>query len=331
MSLLDGRKVLVTGADGFIGSHLTERLVSDGADVRAFCFYNSQGSRGWLDDLEPGIAEKIDVVLGDIRDREFVAAACRDVEIIFHLAALVSIPYSYSAPESFLATNAGGTLNLLEGAQRAGCLRVIHTSTSEVYGTPDSVPINEGHPLKAQSPYSATKIAADKLCEAFARSFGTPVIVLRPFNTYGPRQSARAVIPTILTQLLAGKSRIALGSVAPRRDFTFVTDTVDAFVRAASAPITPGEVVQLGTGRAYSVGEVFKIATRIVGVDAEIEQREERIRPTGSEVEVLLSDPTRARDLLGWQAETSFEAGIEITTEWLRHSIHKYWPDVYGV
>jgi len=331
MSLLNGRKVLVTGADGFIGSHLTERLLKDGAYVRAFCFYNSQGSRGWLDGLEPNEPEGLEVVLGDIRDRDVVAAACRDVEVVIHLAALVSIPYSYAAPDSFLTTNAGGTLNVLEGARAAGCSRVIHTSTSEVYGTPDTVPIREDHALRAQSPYSATKIAADKLCEAYARSFGTPVVVLRPFNTYGPRQSARAVLPTILTQLLAGKTRIALGNLTPKRDFTFVADTVDAFVRAATASIVPGEVIQLGTGQAYSVREVFELATRIVGVEAEIETRDERVRPAGSEVEILLSDPKRAADVLGWRAMTTMEAGLQTTAGWLRSWMHRYRPEAYGI
>jgi nucleoside-diphosphate-sugar epimerase len=212
---LRGRRVLVTGADGFIGSHLTEALVRAEAEVRAFCFYNSNASLGWLDESPPAVREALDVRLGDVRDARFVEEACRDVDIVFHLAALIAIPYSYTAPESFVDTNVKGTLNVLEGVRRAGCTRMIHTSTSEVYGTPETLPITEGHSLKGQSPYSATKIAADKLCEAYHRSFATPVAILRPFNTFGPRQSARAVIPTILGQLLAGRRRLKLGNVAP--------------------------------------------------------------------------------------------------------------------
>ena len=329
MTSLAGKKVLVTGADGFIGSHLTERLVAEGADVRAFCFYNSTGSWGWLDGLSPELAARMEVVLGDIRDERQVREACLGVEVVFHLAALVSIPYSYAAPASFVDTNIRGTLNILEAVRAAGCARIINTSTSEVYGTPDTVPIREDHPLKGQSPYSATKIAADKLCEAYALSFETPVVVLRPFNTYGPRQSARAVIMTILSQLLAGKQRIALGSLEPRRDFTYVADTVDAFVRAASASIGPGEVIQLGSGRACSVREIFDIACRVGGVQAEIEVADARVRPRGSEVQVLLSDPSRAEERLGWRAETTLEVGIEKAATWLRDWMHRYRPDVY--
>ncbi|MGZ8758422.1 MAG: GDP-mannose 4,6-dehydratase [Aeromicrobium sp.] len=329
MTSLAGKKVLVTGADGFIGSHLTERLIAESADVRAFCFYNSMGSWGWLDGLPPESAARLEVVLGDIRDERQVREACRETEIVFHLAALVSIPYSYTAPSSFVETNVSGTLNVLEGARSAGSARIINTSTSEVYGTPNSVPIREDHPLKGQSPYSATKIAADKLCEAYALSFGTPVVVLRPFNTYGPRQSARAVLMTILSQLLAGKPRISLGSLTPRRDFTYVADTVDAFVRAATSPIDPGEVIQLGSGRACSIQEVFDIACRVVGVQGEIEVADARVRPAGSEVQVLLSDPSRAQERLGWKAETSLEVGIEKAAEWLKDWMHLYRTDRY--
>jgi NAD dependent epimerase/dehydratase len=327
---LAGKKVLVTGADGFIGSHLAERLVVEGAGVRAFCFYNSSGSRGWLEGLPAEVAGEMEFVLGDIRDDRQVRDTCRDVDIVFHLAALVSIPYSYAAPASFVDTNIRGTLNVLEGARDAGCGRIIHTSTSEVYGTPDTIPIREDHPLRGQSPYSATKIAADKLCEAYARSFGTPVVVLRPFNTYGPRQSARAVLMTILSQLLAGKQRVSLGSVTPRRDLTYVGDTVDAFVRAGSAQIEPGEVIQLGSGQACSIREVFDVACRVLGIQAEIEQSAERVRPAASEVQVLLSDPSRAAERLGWKAETTLESGIEMAASWLRNWMHLYRPDLYA-
>jgi UDP-glucose 4-epimerase len=329
MAPLAGRKVLVTGADGFIGSHLTERLIAEGADVRAFCFYNIRGSGGWLDELAPEQAGQVEVMFGDIRDEGVVREACTDIEVVFHLAALISIPYSYAAPSSFVETNVRGTLNVLEAARAAGCARIINTSTSEVYGTPDTVPIREDHPLKAQSPYSATKIAADKLCEAYALSFGTPVIVLRPFNTYGPRQSARAVLMTILSQLLAGKRRVSLGNLTPRRDLTYVADTVDGFVRAAAAHVEPGEVIQLGTGQACSVREIFDVACRVVGVEAEVEVDAARIRPERSEVQVLLSDPSRAADRLGWAATTSLEVGIEKAATWLKDWMPAYRADAY--
>jgi NAD dependent epimerase/dehydratase len=322
--------MLVTGADGFIGSHLTERLLKEGADVRAFCFYNSMGSRGWLDHLSDE-TERLDVWLGDIRDAAFVEAACRNIDVIYHLAALISIPYSYMAPESYIATNVGGTLNVLQGARKAGCSRIIHTSTSEVYGTPDSLPIREDHSQKGQSPYSASKIAADKMCEAFASSFDTPVVILRPFNTYGPRQSARAVIPTILSQLLAGRQRVSLGSLAPRRDLTFVDDTVEAFILAAGANVESGSVIQLGTGTAYSVGELFEIAKTILGVEAIAVSESERIRPHRSEIPALLSDPSRARSVLGWEPATPIQVGMKVTAEWLREWAHRYRPESYVV
>jgi UDP-glucose 4-epimerase len=330
MTSLSGTKVLVTGADGFIGSHLVERLVAEGAEVRAFCLYNSQGSLGWLDTIPSEIRAKLEITLGDIRDELFVREACRGVDVVFHLAALVSIPYSYVAPASFVDTNIRGTLNVLEGVRQAGCGRMIQTSSSEVYGTPDSVPIREDHPLRGQSPYSATKIAADQLCEAYARSFVTPVILLRPFNTYGPRQSARAVIPTILTQLMAGKTTVSLGSVTPRRDFTYVADTVDAFVRAAQVDVRPGEVIQLGSGRAYSVLEVFETACGVLGVSAQISVDERRVRPEASEVQVLLSDPTRAMASLGWSAHTSLDDGMRSTVEWLSGWMSRYDPGAYA-
>ena len=319
-----GHKVLVTGADGFIGSHLTERLVELGADVRAFCFYNSNGSLGWLDGSEPSVRKSLDVRLGDIRDARFVEEACRGVDTVFHLAALIAIPYSYAAPESFIDTNVKGTLNVLEGALRAGCGRMVNTSTSEVYGTPDSVPICETHPLQGQSPYSASKIAADKLCEAYHCSFKLPVVTLRPFNTYGPRQSTRAVLPTLLVQLLAGKKEVRLGRLDPKRDLTFVTDTVEGFVKAAGAEGIVGEVIQLGTGRTVSVGELFEVACRSLGISAEVIQEEARFRPDASEVMVLLSDPSKAKACIGWEASISLEEGISRTARWLEKHVHRY-------
>jgi NAD dependent epimerase/dehydratase len=315
---LRGRRVLVTGADGFIGSHLVERLVAEGARVRAFCIYNSRGSAGWLDEASAETRTAIEIRLGDVRDARFVDAASEDIEIVFHLAALIAIPYSYVAAESFVDTNIRGTLNVLEGARRAGVARVIHTSTSEVYGTPDSLPIRETHPLQAQSPYAASKVAADQLALSFQRSHGLPVTVLRPFNTYGPRQSERAVLPTMLRQLLAGQPEIHLGRLDTRRDLTFVADTVDGFVRAATAPDIDGRTIQLGTGRAERIGDLFEIARRLTGSSATVVQTADRLRPDASEVLALQSDPSLARDLLGWEAHTDLETGIAATIDWLR-------------
>jgi UDP-glucose 4-epimerase len=318
---LAGQTVLVTGSDGFIGSHLVEALLAAGARVRAFCLYTSVGSAGWLDESEPFRAALADgqaeLVLGDIRDSDLVDSAVTGVDTVLHLAALIAIPYSYVAPRSYVDTNITGTLNVLEAVRRHDVPRMVNTSTSEVYGTPDSIPISESHALRGQSPYSATKIAADKLCEAFARSFETPVVTLRPFNTYGPRQSARAVIPTVLNQLLAGATTIRLGSVSPRRDFTFVTDTCEGFLRAAVADLDAGETVQLGTGLTYSIGEVVQMCLEVTGSLAEVVTDEDRIRPPASEVEVLLSDPTRAKDRLGWAATVSLDEGLRRTADWL--------------
>lgn len=315
--------VLVTGADGFIGSHLAERLVALGAKVRAFCLYNSQGSWGWLDSVPADTRARLDVRLGDIRDARFVEEACRGVDVVFHLAALIAIPYSYVAPESFVDTNVRGTLNVLEAARRCGVRRVVHTSTSEVYGTPESTPIRETHPLNAQSPYAATKVAADQLALSYCRSFETPVVVLRPFNTYGPRQSTRAVLPTILTQLLEQKDELQLGRLDTKRDMTFVADTVDGFVRAGSVDGVVGETIQLGTGRTVSIQDMVDAACRVVGRTPRIVTDARRLRPDASEVLVLLSDPARARALLQWEPRVSLEAGIEQTIRWLeQHRAH---------
>lgn len=316
---LRGTTVLVTGADGFIGSHLVERLAADGARVRAFCLYNSRGSAGWLDEIDATVRAGLDIRLGDIRDARFVEAATDGVEVVFHLAALIAIPYSYVAAESFVDTNVRGTLNVLEAARRAGVRRLIQTSTSEVYGTPDELPIRETHPLNAQSPYAATKVAADQLALAFHRSYGLPVVVLRPFNTYGPRQSERAVLPTMLRQLIAGLPAIHLGRLDTRRDLTYVADTVDGFVRAASVPGIEGRTIQLGTGRAVSVGELFELARGLAASDAVPVLDAARLRPDASEVLVLQADPALARAVLGWEARTDLEAGVARTIDWLRH------------
>ena len=326
-----GRKVLVTGADGFIGSHLTEGLLRAGAEVRAFCYYNSGGSRGWLDHPDPDLPRLPEIVFGDVRDGRVVETACEDIEVVFHLAALVSSPYSYVAPESFVETNVRGTLNVLVAVRRAGCARLVHTTTREVYGTPDSLPITEQHPLKGQSPYSASKIAADKLCEAYAGSFEVPVVVLRPFNTYGPRQSARAVIPTILAQLLSGSTTVRLGSLLPRRDLTYMSDTVAGFLAAGLCPGLEGETIQLGTGRSESIGQVFRAACGVCGVTATVEEDPARVRPPQSEVMVLQSDPARARSRLGWEAKVSLEEGLERTARWIRANLDRFRPDAYAV
>jgi NAD dependent epimerase/dehydratase len=309
---------MVTGADGFIGSHLVERLVLEGARVRAFCFYNSRGSLGWLDETVPEVRSLLDVRLGDVRDARFVSHAMADVEVVLHLAALVAIPYSYVAAASFIDTNVTGTLNVLEAARLVGVRRVVHASTSEVYGTPSTLPITEEHPFRAQSPYAASKVAADQLASAFYASYDLPVTILRPFNTYGPRQSVRAVVPTMLRQLLAGQTQVRLGRLNPRRDMTFVTDTVDAFVRAATTSGIDGVTIQLGTGRSDSIAELFKIACELLNVAAIPIEDSARIRPDRSEVMVLQSDPARASALLGWAAETSLEDGLSRTIEWLR-------------
>lgn len=329
--MVAGKKILVTGADGFIGSHVTEALVRAGAETRAFCFYNSNGSLGWLDTTADDVRGHFEPVLGDIRDAGMVKRAIEGVDIVLNLAALIAIPYSYRAPQSFVDTNVSGMLNVLEAVRGHGNTRLVHTSTSEVYGTPDSVPIRESHALRGQSPYSATKIAGDMLCEAYYRSFDTPVVILRPFNTYGPRQSARAVIPTILSQMLSGRTQIALGSTAPKRDLTFVSDTVAGFLAAATQPGIEGQTIQLGTGRTESVLELFEAARRVTGVDATIVESPERFRPDASEVMILQSDPSNAFAKLGWKAAVTLEEGLARTAEWMRSHLHAYRPAEYAV
>ena len=326
---LSGTKLVVTGADGFIGSHLVEHLVTLGADVRAFCYYNSNGSHGWLD--ESDLRNEVEFVLGDVRDADSVDDAVKGCEMVFHLAALIAIPYSYRAPDSYVETNIRGTLNVLQAAVRHGVARMVHTSTSEVYGTPDEVPITESHPLKGQSPYSASKIGADKMVEAFYASFKTPVVTLRPFNTYGPRQSTRAVIPTVLSQLLAGKEEIAIGSLEPQRDFTYVTDTVRGLTAAGTAGDVEGEVIQLGTGSTISIGDLVEMAIAVTGSGARVRSEKERQRPPDSEVMVLLSDPSRARKLLNWQHEVEVCEGLELTADWVKSHLELFDVDRFHV
>ncbi|MCX7830268.1 MAG: SDR family NAD(P)-dependent oxidoreductase [Acidobacteria bacterium] len=324
-----GKKVLVTGADGFIGSHLTEALVQSGADVKAFCFYNSFNSWGWLDHSE--FKGEYEVIMGDIRDTNFVEKSLKGIEIVFHLAALIAIPYSYKAPQSFIETNVVGTLNVLEGALRQNVKRVVHTSTSEVYGTPKKIPITEENPLQGQSPYSASKIAADKLCEAYYCSYGLPVAVLRPFNTYGPRQSMRAVIPTILGQLLCGKKRIELGNLKPKRDLTFISDTVEGFLKLGLEKSVDGEVIQLGTGKAYSIEEIATLSMKVLNLKAEVVSKKERFRPDSSEVFILLSNPSKARRMLKWESRVGIEEGLMKTAKWLEKNLNLYKTNIYNV
>lgn len=312
----------MTGADGFIGSHLTEALVAHGAKVRALAFYNSHNSRGWLDDLRTEVQDKIDIVAGDIRDPHFVRDITNGCEIVLHLAALIAIPFSYVAPQSFVATNIIGTLNVLQASRDCGVSRVVCTSTSEVYGTASYIPIDEAHPLNAQSPYAATKIAADQLALSFQKAFGTPVIVLRPFNTFGPRQSTRAVIPTIITQIAAGLRKIKLGSLHPTRDFSFVPDTVRGFLHAAATDGAIGEVINTGSGFEISIGDTAALIAELMGAKVKIERSNERVRPAASEVERLFADIAKAQKLLGWKPDYAgrdgFRRGLEDTIAWFR-------------
>lgn len=323
-----GRKVLVTGAGGFIGSHLTERLVNLGATTRALVLYDSLGTSGWLD--ESPVLNEIEVLAGDVCDRDTIKRATAGVDVVFHLASLIAIPYSYHAPVSYVRTNVEGTLNVMQAARDAGVELVIQTSTSEVYGTAKYVPIDEAHPLQGQSPYSASKIGADKIAESFFLSFNLPLVVVRPFNTFGPRQSARAVIPTIITQCLKG-SVVKLGSLEPTRDLNYVTNTVDGFLKAASTPAAVGRTFNLGSGREISIGDLAKVIARLCGQTITIEREAERMRPDKSEVERLLADSTLARTLLGWEPAVTLEDGLAQTVDWVRQNLHRYRSDVYTI
>lgn len=315
-----GKRVLVTGAGGFIGSHLVERLVGLGAEVRALVRYNSAGSWGWLD--KSPVRTEIEVALGDIRDCDSVAKVVQGAETVFHLAALIGIPHSYVSPGSYIRTNVEGTLNVLRAARDFGVDLVIHTSTSEAYGTARYVPIDEEHPLQGQSPYSASKIGADKLAESFHRSFGLPVATIRPFNTFGPRQSARAIIPTIITQALVG-DQVRLGSLEPTRDFTYVADTVDGFIQIAECPEAVGTVVNVGSGHEISVGDLAKLILELLEKDVPIVHEDDRVRPEGSEVDRLCADNRRAGQLLGWKPTLTLREGLQRTIEWVqRHRDH---------
>ena len=323
-----GKKVLVTGAGGFIGSHLAERLVELGANVRGLVHYNALASQGWLSRSPQ--RKQIEIIAGDICDRDSVRQATQGIDIIFHLAALIAIPYSYSAPGSYTRTNIEGTLNILRCALETGAERVIHTSTSEVYGTARREPIDEDHPLQGQSPYSASKIGADKLAESFHLSFELPLVIVRPFNTFGPRQSARAVIPTIITQCLT-KQVIQLGSLHPTRDLNYVGNTVDGFVRAALADGALGKTINLGSNRKISIGDLAKLIASLANRSITVEEDQKRIRPNKSEVGCLLADNTLARTLLGWEPKVTLEEGLKITIEWMKENLDRYQPDEYSV
>ena len=323
--------VMVTGADGFIGSHLTEELVKKGERVKAFCYYNSFGSWGWLDSLEPAVKNEIEVFMGDIRDPNGVRTAMEGQEIVYHLAALIAIPFSYHSPDSYVDTNIKGTLNVLNAARQVGTSRLLVTSTSEVYGTAQYVPIDEKHPFQGQSPYSATKIGADRLAESFYRSFDLPVTIVRPFNTYGPRQSARAVIPTIITQLLAGKTEIKLGSLEPTRDFNYVKDTAAGFMALGDCEAAIGQEVNIATGVEHSIGDLANELIRQINPEAKIVCDSQRLRPANSEVERLLGDATKMHNLTGWKPAYTFEQGLAATIEFLRGNMDRYKPDVYNL
>lgn len=322
-------KVMVTGADGFIGSHLVEALVEKGEKVKAFCYYNSFSSCGWIDSLPPQIKNELEIFMGDIRDPHGVAGAMQGQHTVYHLAALIAIPFSYHSPDSYVDTNIKGTLNVLNAARDLGTSRLLVTSTSEVYGSAQYVPIDENHPYQGQSPYSASKIGADRLAESFYRSFNLPVTIVRPFNTYGPRQSMRAVIPTIITQLLKGKTQIKLGSLHPTRDFNFVKDTASGFVAIAAAQNTIGEEINIATQQEISIGSLAQELVRQINPAAQIICEDVRLRPEKSEVERLLGSAAKIKSLTSWAPQHSFEEGLAQTVAWLAANLDKYAQDGY--
>ena len=325
------KKVLVTGADGFIGSHLTESLLEKGYDVKVFTYYNSFNTWGWLDTLPKEKLNQIEVFSGDIRDPNGVREAMKGVDQVFHLAALIAIPFSYHSPDSYVDTNIKGTLNILQAARDLGTEKIMVTSTSEVYGTAQYVPIDEKHPFQGQSPYSATKIGADRLAESFYRSFNLPVAIVRPFNTFGPRQSARAVIPTIITQLLAGREEIKLGSLTPTRDFNYVKDTAAGFIAIAESDKTIGQEINIATQREISIGDLAKEIIAQINPDAKIVCDEQRLRPEKSEVNRLLGANAKIKELTDWKQQYTFEQGITETIAWIRQNMDAYKTDIYNV
>ena len=328
MSFWKNKQVLVTGAGGFIGSHLAEELVREGAKVRAMVHYNALAQWGWLNHSD--LASQIEVYSGDITDRDSTRNAMEGRDVIFHLAALIAIPYSYRAPGSYVRTNIEGTMNVLQAARELKTPKVVHTSTSEVYGTARFVPISEAHPLQGQSPYSASKIGADKMAEAFHLSYGVPVTTVRPFNTFGPRQSARAVIPSIIAQCLKGQT-VKLGSLTPTRDFNYVANTVDGFLKAGASEKSVGRAFNFGTGREISIGDLVQLISKLTGKAIDLQTEENRLRPEGSEVERLLADASAAREALGWTPVISLEEGLTRTIAWIEQNQAKYRADVYNV
>ena len=330
---LTSKNVLITGSDGFIGSHLTQALIEKGCNVRAFVYYNSFSSWGWLDNIDKDKLSQIEVVAGDIRDRGSVAKAMEGIDVVFHLAALIGIPYSYDSPESYVGTNITGTLNVLEEAKRLSTERVIVTSTSEVYGTAQYVPIDEKHPFQGQSPYSATKIGADRMAESYYRSFEIPVTIARPFNTYGPRQSARAIIPTIISQLCNGSDEISLGSLTPTRDLVYVKDTAQGFISLAESDNTIGEEINIATQDEIPIGELAQKLINTIRPSAKIISDEQRIRPQKSEVERLLGSNEKIKSLTGWKPKWSLDDGLEATIDWFKKpaNLAAYKSDIYNV
>ncbi|MEG0308649.1 MAG: NAD-dependent 4,6-dehydratase LegB [Clostridium sp.] len=328
---LKGKKVLVTGAEGFIGSHLTERLVELGADVTALVQYNSFNNWGWIDTFDKNVLDSIKVETGDIRELDGMNRIVKGNEVVFHLAALIAIPYSYQSPMAYVRTNVEGTTNVLEACRNHGVEKIMHTSTSETYGTALYVPIDEKHPMQGQSPYSASKIGADMLADSFYRSFNMPIATVRPFNTYGPRQSARAVIPTIISQILAGKKEIQLGSLTPTRDFNYVKDTAEAFIKIAESDNTIGEVINAGSNYEISIGDTVKKIINILGEDVKIICDEDRLRPEKSEVNRLWADNTKIKQLTDWTPNYSIDKGLGETVEWIKNNMQYFKTDIYNV
>ncbi|QEK11320.1 SDR family NAD(P)-dependent oxidoreductase [Crassaminicella thermophila] len=328
---LKNKKVLITGSEGFIGSHLTERLVELGAKVTALVQYNSFNNWGWIDTLDNRIKKEIEVYTGDIREYDNMAKVIQGRDVVFHLAALIAIPYSYQSPAAYVRTNVEGTLNVMEACRVYGIEKVIHTSTSEVYGTALYVPIDEKHPLQGQSPYSASKIGADKMAESYYRSFNLPVATIRPFNTYGPRQSARAVIPTIISQILAGKKTIKLGALSPTRDFNYVKDTVEGFIKMAEVDESVGQVVNVGTNNEISIGDLVKKIIKLIGKEVTIECEENRLRPEKSEVNRLWCENAKAKEILDWQPKYTLDEGLTETIEWIKENLYCFKTDIYNV